>query len=231
MSAPKRTELPTKRVAYPATFWEIPGPPQQHFINKVLASPGAKKAFQRLKAGVGEDVLWVRLWSAALVKLGQMVLASRKKRVTQRSRALRRGLPGFPAYSLRRFPDRVRRMAQKIETLNRQLRSSEYRGLANISNFNLSELDLVPAQLRLYASCVDSLNGFRTALRKRRMGLGLAHSVPLEIALEVRSAMPKSSWNDIASLLTAAYYAIGSETEVDPKALNMLYIRYTLRNK
>jgi hypothetical protein len=110
MSAPKRKQPHT-------TVWlrprATPDPPAS-FRNKAFAHPGARAAFQKLtQGGIPEELLWRHLWGLAWLQ---------KACRNQKSPSL----PGLLPRTLRRFPDRVRRMADEIEGVDRKIRNDSW---------------------------------------------------------------------------------------------------------
>jgi hypothetical protein len=85
------------------------------FQRKVLLYPRGDDAFQRLTdAGFNRDLLWRHLWGLASLKLAARKEASRWY-----------GLPGYAPNTVRRFPGRVRSMADEIEKLSERIRSND----------------------------------------------------------------------------------------------------------
>jgi len=89
--------------------------PTAVFKTRALAYAGAKAAFQKLTgAGVDQDLLWRRLWGLAWAK----AVAGRQISPWYK-------LPGLPPHRLRRFPGRVRRMAEEIERTDSRIRADK----------------------------------------------------------------------------------------------------------
>jgi hypothetical protein len=221
-------------------------------------------AFQKLtRAGIPGDLLWRYLWGLAWLK---------KSSAKQKSPWY--ALPGLPPHSLRRFPDRVRRMAAEIEDVDKKIRSDkvygptvaylllflaeaipgaeyELRGNGGVlrgggtgmrsvpvalargvlqRQAELPQLVELPKLLRFYADYVEVVD--RLVAHHAPKGASLLKAMtPIELVETVKKLTGKPHTNDIATLLEAAYYAVGINEGVDPRNLKMLYRRRVPRKK
>jgi hypothetical protein len=207
-------------------------------------------------AGFGADLLWRHLWG----------LASLKKAAGKKSSHWY-AIPGLPPHTLRRFPDRVRRMADEIETVGKRIQSNEVYGLtaqllplflaAAIPNAHiefpisgevlreigtrkravpaalargvlqrhgeLPKLVELPKLLRLYADYIEIVS--KLTAHDAPKGAALLNAMPLELIEAAKMLTGKPHWDVVATLLTAAYAAVGSNTIVDSKSLQMQHSR------
>jgi hypothetical protein len=219
MSAPKRTGLLAARQATS----DVP----QSFQSRVCQYAGAEAAFEKVtKQGFEEELLWRWLWDMARLKLAQ----AHTKRQWY-------ALPGITPKTLRRFPNRVRGMADEIEKLNAKMQSdSVHRDVAEFLlpaivktalgtpfDFDIRRLNGLPFLLRLYAGYVEAVD--RLVPESARRVVGEISALPIELLETSKSLTHKHFAVEIATLLTAAYHAVGSKSEVDPCALKMRYFR------
>jgi hypothetical protein len=230
MSAPNRTQ------ARPPQPSEAP----VSFQRKVLGYAGAKAAFERLSnSGFPEDLLWRWLWGLA---------QSKRSFTTARKRAPRKwyALPTFPPHKLRRFPDRVRGLAEEIKSLNeaiqsdgvyraaRELLRDAAKGIAGASpdsmRAELYKLDKLPALLRSYADSIAATDRL-VAYCAPKAPARFEAVVEPKLAEAVRKLTGKPHFEEVSSLLTAAYSAVGCEESLDTKVLQMRHSRRRSRKK
>ena len=96
----------------------------------------------------------------------------------------------------------------------------------------LPKLDELPGLLRFYADYIEMVCKL-TARGASRGTVTLRAMMPLELfeTIQKKTVTSKPRWDDIATLLQAAYSAVGIRETVDPKALQMQYRRWTSHNK
>lgn len=228
MSAPKRTQAKTPHTSKaPASF-----------PRKVLDYPGAKVAFEKVSnSGFSEELLWRWLWLLAQMKRSFM---SAHRRAPRKWYALR----AFPLHKLRRFPDRVSGLAEEIERLNEAIQSDGiYRAAHELlpvaakavgaspdsMRAELHKLDELPALLRSYADSIAVID--RLVVHYAPKAPGRVQAVELKLAEAARKHTGKPHFEEVSSLLTAAYSAVGCEESVDMKALQMRHSRRASRKK
>src|SRR6516225_7965488 len=232
MGVPKRTRHYMR--------WTQPGEignPPVSFQNKILGDRHAKVAFQKItRVGVKADFIWKMLWQ----------LAHRTVESNWYS------VPGLPLYYLTRFPKRVRRWAKDIENVSRKMQLSNAYGrtISSLPTFldlqvgnrlpsvvpatlarrilearaDLPELIELPKLLRLYADQLEAVCKVTDYHASKAAALSRSN---LEFALigQVKRVTGKPYFLQVARLLTAAYYAIGSPEIVDAHNLSERYYR------
>jgi hypothetical protein len=211
--------------------------PSESFKRLVREDANAAGALEKLVSkGMNEDALWRHLWGLAWLA----------KRAAQERISLN-DLPGVPPHTLRRFPVKVRRMAEEIESLERKLLSNQFHALVSellplfltkksVADFStrngieledrqeqVSRLGKLPQSMRAYAD--DLATRLKVVARCAQMGEPLNRVMPLGLARTVEACTGKPHWDEIARLLTASYQAVGCDLEADPKALAMLRSR------
>jgi hypothetical protein len=260
MSAPKRREVVS-------TFWLEPRAAQRvpdSFRHRVLADPNVKNAFQKLTGeGFDEDLLWWHLWG----------LASLKK-ATQNRKSRWYAVSGLAPYALRRFPKRIRSMANEIERVDGKIQSNTtYRltsqllplflagtipgaeievhdsgdvirevGTASRAipaalarrllhrQADLRKLVELPNLLRLYADYLEALRKLvgHNAPEAAALVKGM---MPLQLIRDTKDLTGRPFFSQIATLLEAAYFALGIDEIVDPHNLQMQYRRLVSRKR
>jgi hypothetical protein len=223
MSAPKRTQANTP----------YPSKAQASFRGKVLRYPSASVAFEKLAAsGFDEGSLWRWLWVLSHAKRD---FESARKRAPRHWYAL----PGFPPRTLRRFPDRVRGLAQQIEHINEAIQSDGvYRaarewlpeiakatdaGSPDAIRAELQRADELPKLLRSYADSISIVD--RLVAHYAPKAPGRIHAIQPKLTEAARKLTRKPNYEEVSTLLTAAYEAVGSDEIVDAKALGMQHKR------
>jgi hypothetical protein len=200
------------------------------FQDRVHEYPGAKIAFEKItKQGFDEGLLWRWLWD-----LGNLKLARAKRNWY--------ALPGITPRTLRRFPSRVRRLAEEIEKLNAKMKldglhhavaelflPAAIRAASGRSfDFDVRRLNGIPFLLRLYASYIEGVDRLVPAVAEHTVREIRALEVEL---LETSKRLTHQHFTvEVSALLTAAYHAVGSKSAVDPRALKMRRSRRS-RNK
>jgi hypothetical protein len=110
MNAPKRTHQQKKVWVKCAKDADPPA----WFREKVFGRPGARAAFTKVATGgLNEKLVWRALWE----------LSRPADETMSRSSDLD-SLPGYPLYTLQRFPDRVRGWETEIKNLEARTESS-----------------------------------------------------------------------------------------------------------
>jgi hypothetical protein len=88
----------------------------------------------------------------------------------------------------------------------------------------LSKLAELPKLLRLYADYIEAVD--RLVAHHAPKGASLLKAMmPIELVEVVMKLTGKPHTQDIATLLEAAYYAVGINEDVDPRNLKTLYRR------
>ena len=191
-----------------------------------------------ISKGLNEDALWRHLWGLAWLA---------KKRAQKRP-PIDAALPGSPPHTLRRFPQKVRRMADEIENLERKMQSNQF--YATVTEFlplfltpktaaefsvrdgleledrqeRVSRLAQLPTSLRAYAD--DLATRVKMAAQYGRMDLS-RRVWPVQFFRFVEACTGKPHWPEVTTLLNASYQAIGcDDLQVDQKALAMLRSRF-----
>lgn len=225
MSAPKRTQAKTPHTS------KVPA----WFKREVLDYAGANAAFGKLTAsGFDEGLLWQWLWVLAQTKRS---FTSARKRAPLKWYAL----PGFPPHKLRRFPDRVRGLAEEIERLKEAIQSDGvYRAarewLPDIAKATvaasrdsmraeLHKLDELPALLRSYADSIAVTD--RIVAYYAPKAPGRVQVIEPKLIEAARKLTGKPHFEEVSGVLTAAYSAVGCEENVDMKALQMQSRRHS----
>ena len=210
--------------------------PRATFWIKVLNFPGADEALARIKGPeLTEDVVWHTLWDVAF--------RSDSRHSTTNSWY---SLPGFPMYTLRDFPDQVRAWAKQIKRLGEAMAANEAYSFrtplalaveleykigpaSNLvpdhvtrnllgSRAELPKLDQLPALLVLYADYIEAVHNLTAKLAPKAATRYKAEAIDALIG-NVRRATGKPHFEDIATLLTAAYAACGSNAVVSAGSL------------
>jgi hypothetical protein len=145
-------------------------------------------------------------------------------------------LPGFPPHKLRRFPDRLLRMADDIEKLNKRIQSDGvFRAAVELlpvaakatvpesRNIELRGLDKLPELMRHYGDYIAALDRLVALFAPKAVTRDKAMRV--ELAEAARKLTGKPHYEEVAALLTAAYAALGSDEIVDSRALQMQHMR------
>lgn len=240
-----------------------PDPPAS-FHRSVLGYAGAKAAFEKVTgAGFDKDLLWRHLWGLAHLK-----------KATANQKPSWYALPGLPLHTLRRFPQKVRDMADQIGQLGQQIQSDGAYGMT--VNFlplvlagtipgtsiewsadghvgrevgigvrgvqadrarnllrrhgELPKLAELPDLLRLYADYIDVVSKL-TAHHAPKGAALLEAMMPLELIHAAKAQTGRYFIDEIATVLTAAYSAVGSQETVDPRNLKMQHWRRLARKK
>jgi hypothetical protein len=215
---------------------EIDNPPVS-FQNKILGDRHAKVAFQKItRVGVKADLIWKMLWQ----------LAHRTVESNWYS------VPGLPLYYLTRFPKRVRRWAKDIENVSRKMQLSNAYGrtISSLPTFldfkvgyrlprvvpatlarrisearaDLPELIELPKLLRLYADHLEAVCRF-TAYHASKARTLSRNNLEFALIEHVKRVTGKPYFLQIATLLAAAYHALGSPEIVDDHNLRIRYHR------
>jgi hypothetical protein len=260
MSAPKRKRTQKRAWLQSRTSPRAPA----SFKTSVLAALGGKDAYQKLTdAGFDKDLLWRQLWGLAQLK-----------KAPRRQASNWYALPGIPLHTLRRFPDRLRRLAKEIEQVDAKIRSDkaydltvqflplflagsipgaqiELRGdgkklrdvgtgirgipvaLARAVLHRRAELSKppeLPGLLRFYADYIDVVSRLTAHYAPKAPAL-LNAMMPLEMIEAANKMTRKPHANEIATLLEAAYSAVGFNETVDPHNLMMQHRRRVPRKK
>lgn len=193
-------------------------------------------AFQKLvNSGFDTELLWDGLWVRAQMK---RAFTSARKLAPRRWYAM----PGFPPHTLRRFPDRLARMADDIEKLNKRIQSDGvFRAAveflpaaakATVSescDLDLRSLDRLPGLLRHYRNYIAVLDRLVALYAPKAVTRDKAKQVELPEA--TRKLTGKPHYEEVSTLLTAAYAALGTDETVDPRALQMQHNRHSSRSK
>jgi hypothetical protein len=232
MSVTKRTRQHTKWIQ-PG---EISNPPAS-FQNKILGDRHAEVAFQKItRAGVKAELIWKMLWE----------LPHREVESNWYS------VPGLPLRYLTRFPKRVRGWAKDIENVSRKMQLSNAYGrtISSLPTFldlqvgnrlpsvvpktlarrilearaDLPELIELPELLRLYADHLEAVCKF-TAYHASKARAQFRSNPEFALIEHVKKVTGKPHFLQIARLLTAAYYALGSPEIVDDHSLSERYYR------
>lgn len=88
----------------------------------------------------------------------------------------------------------------------------------------LPKLDQLPKLLRFYADYFEAVSKLTPHHASKAPPL-LKAMMPLELIEAVKTVTGKPHWNEIATLLTAAYQAGGCDVTVDPRSFKMQYRR------
>jgi hypothetical protein len=238
MSAPKCSRKQQTEWLQPS---EIPDPPAS-FRNEVLTYRGAEPAFQKIKgAGLNEELFWRKLWELAC-----RVDDSKPKASHWYS------LPGLPLHTLRRFPEQVREWASSIKTVGKRVRSDKaYAQVVSPLQLILKlqeegktprvvpealahrilqrraeipKLTQLPNLLRLYADCLEVVCTF-TALHASKVPARFRGNLEFALVEYVKRTTDEPHLPELATLLTAAYFARGSDRIVDARNLGRRYNR------
>ena len=240
MNAPRRSH---KRKTVWLKHHEIGDPPPS-FRKDVLRYLGAKKAFATITdPGLNEELIWKWLW-----ELARRVDDSKPQTSQWYS------LPGLPLHTLRRFPKQVRNWAITIENLSHEMQlgdaygrtasslptflESQVRyGLTTVvpdalarrvleARTDLPTLIELPKLLRLYADCLEAVCKF-TAHNAPRAPARFRGNLEFALIEYVKRMTGKPHFPQIVTLLTAAYYAVGSAEIVDGRNLSAEYRRHS----
>lgn len=218
MSAPKRTR---EKKAVRLQPHDIPEPPAS-FRKNVLNYPKAQLAFASVAgARLNEELFWKMLWELACRKEDGKSEASRWY-----------SLSGHPVHTLRRLPRRVRSWADEIEVLECQIRSNWAYGhaAASLPLFRLSKPTELPSLLRLYADRLEVVCKF-TARHGPKAPSRFRANLEFALIEYVKLVTGRPHTPEIATLLTGAYHAQGSNEIVDAHNLTMRYSRHTRRKQ
>ena len=210
MSAPKRTRQ--KKAVWPE--------PPASFRKNVLNYPKAQLAFASVAgARLNEELFWKMLW-----ELG----CRRDDGESEASRWY--SLSGLPLHTLRRLPRRVRSWAAEIEGLQRQILSNRAYGhtAASLTLFFLPKLTELPSLLRLYADQLEAVCKF-TARHAPKAPARFRANLEFALIEYVKLMTGRPHTPEIATLLTGAYHAQGSNEIVDAHNLTMRYDREALQ--
>ena len=243
MSAPKGTRQQKAIWLTPSEILE----PEPGFREKVLAYPEAKHALSRITGPVlTEELVWHVLW--------QMACQASRRKVRAAAWYL---LTGLSLATLQRFPKQVRDWAAEIETLTKRVQShwaygetaralpkfvELLRGGSSLSAkatlpdaltrrlagklSDLPKLVELPELLRLYADAMAAIFRLTAAFASKAPSRSEANLVWAFIDRVVR-VTGKPHFPDIATLLTAACNAKGSNKIWFPQNLKMRYSRYS----
>jgi hypothetical protein len=220
--------------------WAQPGEignPPASFQNKILGDRHAKVAFQEIeRAGVKPELIWKMLWEIA-----HSTVESNWYSVS-----------GLPLHYLTRFPKRVRGWAKDIESVSRKMQLNNAHGqtISSLPTFlglqvgsrlpnvvpatlarrilearaDLPGLIELPKLLRLYADHLEAVCKF-TAYHAYEARVLSRSNLEFALIEHVKRATGKPYFLQIARLLTAAYYALGSPEIVDDHNLRRRYYR------
>jgi hypothetical protein len=244
MSAPKRTRQQKAVWLQPR---DIPEPPAS-FRKNVLNYPKARLAFASVAgARLNEELFWKMLWEFGCRKDDGESEASRWY-----------SLSGVALHTLRRLPNRVRGWAAEIEGLERQIRSNRAYGHshASLAQFlesqvgntsasgvpknlarsilksraDLPKLTELPSLLRLYADQLEAVCKF-TARHAPKAPARFKANLEFALIEYVKLMTGRPHTPEIATLLTGAYHAQGSNEIVDAHNLTMRYNRHSRRRQ
>src|SRR5262249_32708842 len=203
-------------------------------------------AFRKIKsARLNEELFWRKLWELAC-------------RADDAKASQWYSLHGLPLHSLRRFPKQARRWATEIETIGKRVRSAKAYGQVASSLWLILELQVegktprvfpevlvhrilqkraevskltqLPNLLRLYADYLEAVCTF-TAYHASQAPARFRANLEFALVEYVKRATDRPHLPEIATLLTAAYFARGSDKIVDARNLGMRYSRYSRRKR
>jgi hypothetical protein len=115
---------------------------------------------------------------------------------------------------------------QEVGTANPSVAADLARSLLQrLKRTDLPKVEDLPALLRLYADYIEAISKLTAHYAPR--GSTLLKRTPLQFVELIRTVTGKAHWNEIATLLTAAYHANGcGSVEVFSKALQTQYRRF-----
>jgi hypothetical protein len=205
----------------------------QSFKEKVLRGTREKNAWNDLSNYFHEDDLWVFLSISAQAKKEFKDKGSRKFRLSD-----------SPPYAIARFQRRVHRMAEEIDGLNEKIVGLElilnslpiyllkpltdeiisFDSVKSLEDYNdVLILRKLTKLMRMYADFIgayDLIN--RDFFRK---AVAETMQLPLLFMHKAKTQYGKYFARQFATLLEAAYAAVGVHAEVDPRNLKLQYSR------
>jgi len=195
--------------------------PRSPRIEEILAYPAARQAFDELvKRGLDKELL-----GAWLVVLPMMPKAERKDWASG---------SGMSKRSLGRFPSRLRRLGEEMSQVNSQPLFSPRTWLPVVHpegrevGRRLTPLfENIGGIIRGYAAFLEGqFKRFSPKLgRRTKFDLDPRKILTIRLLEEVKRATGHFFYEQVATLLQAAYATSGSQSTVDAQALKMLYHR------